>query len=249
MEIDWSTFVLEVLNFLVLVWLLKRFFYRPVLAIIEQRRAETAKAIANAEALRREAEALKAEYQTQLASMEEVRTATKHALDEEIAAERARRQRALDAEIETERARREALEARARTEREAALERQALALAARFASRLLERVASPELTALLTDLALEELDARPPAEVEALSTALHKGGASIRVISAHPLDAARRAAFTEALGRLAGRSVTPEFSEDPMLKAGVCIMAGSWVLMANLRDELGFFTGSLEHGG
>ena len=29
------TFLFEVLNFLVLVWLLKRFFYRPVLAAIE----------------------------------------------------------------------------------------------------------------------------------------------------------------------------------------------------------------------
>jgi hypothetical protein len=26
-------------------------------------------------------------------------------------------------------------------------------------------------------------------------------------------------------------------------------MAGSWVLMANLRDELGFFSGSFAHGG
>ena len=30
-----------------------------------------------------------------------------------------------------------------------------------------------------------------------------------------------------------------------MLKAGVCIMAGSWVLMANLRDELNFFAGDV----
>jgi hypothetical protein len=29
----------------------------------------------------------------------------------------------------------------------------------------------------------------------------------------------------------------------------VCIMAGSWVLMANLRDELGFFAESFDHGG
>jgi len=29
----------------------------------------------------------------------------------------------------------------------------------------------------------------------------------------------------------------------------VCIMAGSWVLMANLRDELNFFGGAFDHGG
>ena len=42
--------------------------------------------------------------------------------------------------------------------------------------------------------------------------------------------------------------MVPEFSEDAVLKAGICIMAGAWVLMANLRDELGFFTEALEHG-
>ncbi|MCI4439982.1 hypothetical protein, partial [Tibeticola sp.] len=62
------------------------------------------------------------------------------------------------------------------------------------------------------------------------------------------LDETQHAAITRTLGRLAGRSLAPEFSEDAMLKAGVCIMAGSWVLMANLRDELGFFSESFDHG-
>ena len=68
MEFDWTTFVLEALNFLVLVWLLKRFFYQPVLAEIEARRDATAKTIADAETVRREAEALKSEYQAHLAA-------------------------------------------------------------------------------------------------------------------------------------------------------------------------------------
>ena len=37
MEWNWSTFVLEMINFLVLVWILKHFFYRPVLGVIERR--------------------------------------------------------------------------------------------------------------------------------------------------------------------------------------------------------------------
>ena len=99
MDFDWTTFALEALNFLVLVWLLKRFFYQPVLAVIEARRVATAKTIADAAAVRREAEALKSEYQAHLTQADTERAAARARLDEDIAAERARRHAALQAEI------------------------------------------------------------------------------------------------------------------------------------------------------
>ena len=37
MELNWTTFALEAVNFMVLVWILKRFLYKPVLAAIAQR--------------------------------------------------------------------------------------------------------------------------------------------------------------------------------------------------------------------
>ena len=39
MELDWTTFILEIINFLVLVWILHRFLYQPVMNVIAQRRA------------------------------------------------------------------------------------------------------------------------------------------------------------------------------------------------------------------
>ena len=141
------------------------------------------------------------------------------------------------------------MEARERSELELALERRAMAIAARFATRLLERLAGPELEAKLAELALSELDAQAPAKPEALRTALREPGVTIRVVSAYPFDEARRTVFARALSALAGRELVPEFREDAALKAGVCIVAGSWVLMANLRDELDFFAGTFDHGG
>jgi len=248
-EFDWTTFTLEAFNFLVLVWLLKRFFYSPVLAVIEARRAATAKTIADAEAVRRDAAGLKSEYQTHLAELDNERASAKARIDEDIAAERGRLLAALEAEIAEERSRRQTLEARERSELELAMERKAMAIAARFAARLLERLACPELEAKLADLALSELNAERPDKLEALRTALREAGGSIKVVSAYPLDETRRAAFTRTLSALAGRELVLRFGEDAVLKAGVCIMAGSWVLMANLRDELNFFAGTFDHGG
>lgn len=248
MQFDLTTFALEVLNFLVLVWLLKRFFYRPLLAVIEARRAAGAAILDEAQAAQRAADAMKVECEARLKQADLERAAATAALEREIVAERVRRLAALESELSLERARHASLAAQQAQQRESALEREAVTLAARFTARLLDRVAGPQLEARLADLALADLPLQAPEHLEALRAALREPGVNVRVVSAHVLDADRRAAFSDALGRLAGRPPEIAFSEDPALKAGVSIMAGAWVLMANLRDELGFFASSFEHG-
>lgn len=248
MQFDLTTFALEVLNFLVLVWLLKRFFYQPVLAVIEARRAAGAAILDEAQASQRAADAMKAQCEARLKQADLERAAATAALEREIAAQRVRRLAALESELSLERERHASLAAQQAQQRASALEREAVTLAARFTARLLDRVAGPQLEARLADLALADLPAQAPEQLEALRTALREPGVNVRVVSAHVLDADRRAAFSDALGRLAGRPREIVFSEDAALKAGVSIMAGAWVLMANLRDELGFFASSFDHG-
>ena len=60
MHIDWWTLALQAVNFLVLVWLLQRFLYRPVLAIIARRQQLTESVIAEADTAKAAAEALRA---------------------------------------------------------------------------------------------------------------------------------------------------------------------------------------------
>lgn len=48
MSIDWITVVAQIGNFLLLVWLLKRFLYKPVLRGIDEREAEIARRLAEA---------------------------------------------------------------------------------------------------------------------------------------------------------------------------------------------------------
>lgn len=247
MDFNLTTFALEILNFLILIWLLKRFFYQPILAVIEKRQATTAQIVTDAKNTQQEAEALKSLYETHLSKLDKEYAIAKARVDEEIAVERTRRLVSLEADIAMERTRREAMESRERSEFEQALERKAIQLAERFATRLLERFAGPELNTKLAELAINELEALPSNKQEALHAALHDTGSSIKVVSAYPLDEPQRASFAHALSQLAGRSLVPEFSEESLLKAGVCIMTGSWVLMANLRDELSFFNGNLEH--
>jgi len=90
-SIDWSTFLLELVNFAVLVWLLQRFLYRPVLKVVRQRRQSIEDEMAKAARLREEAEALRAGLQGERQDWERERERRSDLLAQEI--ERARAQR------------------------------------------------------------------------------------------------------------------------------------------------------------
>ena len=55
MHIDWWTLALQTVNVLVLIWILGRFFFRPVVDIVAKRQAEANKLLADAAAARQQA--------------------------------------------------------------------------------------------------------------------------------------------------------------------------------------------------
>ncbi|GGE65021.1 ATP synthase subunit B [Streptosporangium jomthongense] len=65
MSIDWVTVIAQVANFLVLVWLLKRFLYRPILDGIDAREAEITRRMAEAGEAEKKAQAAEAEFRQQ----------------------------------------------------------------------------------------------------------------------------------------------------------------------------------------
>lgn len=54
MLIDWFTFFAQLINFLVLVWLLKRFLYKPILKAIDEREKRIAMQLQEAESIKNE---------------------------------------------------------------------------------------------------------------------------------------------------------------------------------------------------
>src|ERR1039457_3204755 len=63
MTIDWWTLGIQTVNVAILVWLLQRFFWHPVAAMIEQRRDATRRTMADAEAAKVQATAALAEIE------------------------------------------------------------------------------------------------------------------------------------------------------------------------------------------
>lgn len=162
MHIDGWTLLLQAVNFLILVWLLRRFLYRPVLAVIAERQAATERVRSEAEAARQAAEAARQ-------SLEDQRTALPAERDRLIAAARA------EAEAERasllEKARGEAdhaleeVRSRLAEERAQALEalqRHAADLGIRLATRLLRDAPAAVLTVPLLDEACAAVESLSP---------------------------------------------------------------------------------------
>ena len=251
MQFDWTTFVLELLNFLVLLWLLKRFFYKPVLAVLDARRQGMRDQALRAEATQKEAEALKTQYEDRLHSWQQEQAQSRQTLEQELAQEHLRRLEALKKTLADEGAKEEA-RAKARTaQHEARLVRQASGAAYAAAAAMLKRLAGPELTARIVGAVIEDLSALPEQQRAALHEAAGAlgSGPGAEICAAHPLDEATLQSLLHALGAAAGQTVHGRVMVKPELIAGVRIAFGERLLQANLAEELAFFReGAGGHG-
>jgi F-type H+-transporting ATPase subunit b len=247
-ELNWSTFVLEIINFLVLVWILKRFFYRPVLDVIARRRAGIEKTLAEARSLHANAESLQTRYRNRLAEWEQERQQAREQLAGEIEAQRVQQLAALHAELDQETEKARVAEARRQADIREHIEEEALLQAGRFASRLLAQAATPELQGRLLELVVEALPNLPAERLVALRNSGGRTPEPIMVASAWPLTEPQRESLQQALAAATGNGQPPRFEQDSDLLAGLRITIGAWVLSANLQDELNGFT-KLAHAG
>lgn len=243
MQMDWTTFLLEVTNFIVLVWLLRHFFYRPVLAVLDARQARVLAAKDEAAALHGEAVALRAQYEERLAAWASAQERAHQKLEQELTQERARRLNELKLFLADEEAKSRARSDAAALARESAFNRQALEDAFGAAAAILQRLASPALTANIAQVFGEDLAAMPEAELTTLQQAVATLGdqEAIDIASAHPLDGATRLQLARDLESACGRPLQTHFRAAPELLAGLRVAVGQCRLDASLADELAFF--------
>lgn len=248
MELSWPTFFLEIINFLVLVWILKRFLYKPVLEAIAQRKAVIDKSLADADAKEAGARTLVEQYQNRLADWESEKERLRVGLAEEISAQRGQMMAALENALKQEREKARVLEARRLNDLQNKAEEEGIARGVQFTARLLARAAGPELEARLVNLALEDLPRLPNEQIKALRLVCRQSGLQVRVTSGFPLSAPQRSLIGEKLREIAQDDIAVEFNEDSRLLAGMRISIGPWVLRVNLEDELEFFAAAMRHG-
>jgi len=244
MHLDWWTLALQTVNFAVLVWLLHRFLYRPVLRLVETRLVEVQRQYADAKAAEEKANAQLAAVEAERAGIAAEREATLKAAATQIremtAAGRAQGGREAEALLESGRK----TLAEERQQALAAAQQLALELGAQFAQQLLAEVP----VALRAEASIGRIEqflkGLAPAERDALARQLD-GGDPLIVVTAAPLPSTIADAWRGRLRTLLGNTTTVDFQVRPELIAGTELrfptaeLRFSWEsALATMRSEV-----------
>ena len=90
MLIDWFTTIAQVINFLILVWLLKRFLYKPILNAIDEREERIATKLSNAEMIQVDAKKESDELKNKIKEIDDQRASILSKATDDAESERER---------------------------------------------------------------------------------------------------------------------------------------------------------------
>jgi F-type H+-transporting ATPase subunit b len=244
MLIDWFTVAAQALNFLILVWLMKRFLYKPILNAIDAREKLIAKELADADAKKAEAQKEHEEFQKKNQQFDQERAALLNKAKDEAKAER---DRLLD-------------EARKAADALSAKRQESLIHDAQNLNQAISRLTQKEVFAItrkaLTDLATTSLEERMGEVFDRrlrelnqkakslLGDALRKNSEPALIRSTFDLPAVQRAAIQNALNETFSAEIHIRFETAPDLVSGLELITNGQKVGWSITDYLG----SLEKG-
>jgi F-type H+-transporting ATPase subunit b len=246
MHLDWSTLVLQVINLLILCWLLHRFLYRPILAVMDARRQLVEAQMSDAAKARDQAE----DGAAQLAAERIALANDRAALLTKAAAEGEAQGKAKLAEAVTDAARlledaRKAVEAEKLQALESA-KAETLELAVDMATRLLSQAPAGVRSAAWLGLVTEHLTALPTSERDGLILQLAEG-TPLRLSTAAALPPEAQGQWLAALKPLLTPDLTIDFTLDETLLGGAELHFPGAILRFSWKDSLDALRHHLDH--
>lgn len=235
---DWFTLVAQILNFLVLVALLKHFFYDRIIGAMNAREAHIASRLEEAARQRASAEEEAALYRAKNREFEEQREQMLIRAGEE--AEAQRRRLMEDVRREIEKAQAQWLET---------LERERQGLLQDFRERVgqniftlarqgLKDLADAELEAQMLKVFVERIRTLDPAKREAIVAAVGGANREVEIHTAFELSPAAREDLSRALRQHLDERIEVRFLRAPTLICGIELRAQSHRVAWNLDAHL-----------
>ncbi|PWW04544.1 ATP synthase F0 subcomplex B subunit [Hoeflea marina] len=245
MKLDWWTLGLQAVNVLILVWLLQRFFWRPVAAMIATRKDAAQAMLADAKSSQDKAAAALAEIEQTRAGFAAERE--KILADARDAADAAGEAAMNDARAKADKLRK-AAEARLAADKVAAEKQmadQAASLAVDIAEKLAGRLKGPEISAAFLSWLTDAIKAMPDDE----KTAALADGKGLRLVSAEALTAAQKTRANAAVAEALGGKPALSFDTDAALIAGLELRGAHFTLRNSWQADLARIREDLHHGG
>jgi len=237
MTFDPWTVGLQAINFIVLVWLLQRFLFKPVAGAIARRQQAVDNLFGEARQAQESAEAAAQEAGRRHGEIDAKKDEIFAAARTEAAGERQHILEKAEAEARDMLKQERARLTRERQDTLAEMQQTAVDLAVDMSKSLLSNVKDGAIAEAVRVQALAALAALPPEEMNSLRDQLRPGH-PLQVITAHELTGAEQRVWRDELGALLGNDPAIEFGVDPSLIAGTEIHAPGTVLRFSWRDTL-----------
>ena len=244
MLIDWFTVGAQVLNFLILVWLLKHFLYTPILNAIDAREKRIATELADADAKKTEAQKERDDFQNKNKAFDEQRSAL---LVKAVDEAKAEREHLLD---EARKAAESLRAAQATTLRndQARLGSEITRLAKNevfgIARKTLADLATVSLEERMGEVFTRRLREMDGKAKELLGAALKTASEPAVVRSTFDVGAGQKAAIQNALNETFSAAIRVRFETSPDLISGIELTANGQKVAWSIADYLA----SLEKG-
>ena len=245
MKIDWFTVIAQIINFMVLMWLLKHFLYKPILASIDERETKIKNQLLDAESQKKEAAQAKNEF----SHKNEIFNKEKDELMQKAASEAK-----IEGNTLKENARKEAIALKQKLEK-AFTEDQAIKnndMAKRIGNEVLDiarkaltDLSSASLEAQTLAVFLKRIQELKDTEKVNFSEAL-KGGAPILVQSAFALSANQQTSIEKTVKELLKTENSFEFKTQPELINGIEVLANGYKISWSVSDYLKSFEENAE---
>ncbi len=238
MLIDWFTVGAQTLNFLILVWLMQRYLYHPVLNAINAREKRIAAELADADARKAEADKQRDEFQHKNAEFDKQRAALLSKAAEEANSERQRLiEEARKAADDLSAKRDELLRNDARNLNESIARRTQTEVFA-IARKALTDLSGASLEERVWEVFAGKLRAMDAATKSKLAEAMKQSPEPALVRSAFEGSPERHAALQKAINETFSADVRLQFETAPEMVSGIELSAGGQKVAWSIADYL-----------
>ena len=238
MLIDWFTVGAQALNFLILVWLLKRFLYKPILNAIDAREKGIATELAEAVAKRTEAQKEHDDFQNKTKAFEEQRSALLGKATDEAKAERERLLDETRKEVDSLRAGQETTLRNDQVRLSTEITRLAKDEVFGIARKTLADLATVSLEERMGEVFTRRLREMDGKAKETLGEALKASSEPALLRSSFTLPAEQRAAIQNALNETFSADVRIRFETAPDVVCGIELTANGQKVAWSIADYL-----------
>lgn len=234
MTIDWFTFAAQILNFLVLIWLMKKFLYGPIVNAMEEREIRIAARLTAAAAAERSAATREDQYRSKLNELAETRQELLAQASREVDEWRKDHIQQAKTEIEVDRERWQQSLAREKIALLQEIQLNVTNHATDLSRHIMKDMADESLQGLMVKRFLKLVRKSDPRTLQ-----IHSGGNQPTVIeTSHELSESEQRSIREVIVGLDSSVQNLEFKINPQLICGIELWSPGCKLGWTVRDSL-----------